>query len=259
MNDSLTPQQLSAFVDGELGLARQLEIEQALEDDASLRSRVEGLQALREQIRKHGDYHAAPAALRQRLETTTATQRAPARPRRNPIDSIGSAVQSLFGWRPLAATMAATLVLTLGLQFAMDRGNRDARLTEEIVGSHVRSTLGQHLVDVASSDHHTVRPFLSSKLDFSPPVRDTDLGGAVFVGGRVDYLAGKPVAALVYRQGEHMVNTFVWPSQGSDRGIEYSMERGFQIAHWSRNGMTYWAISDVSKAEFAQLVERLAS
>ena len=83
---------------------------------------------------------------------------------------------------------------------------------DEAVASHVRSTLGPHLVDVASSDHHTVKPFLSSKLGFSPPVYELQLPGSVFVGGRVDYLDGQPVAALVYRQGEHVVNAFVWPS-----------------------------------------------
>jgi anti-sigma factor RsiW len=123
----------------------------------------------------------------------------------------------------------------------------------------VRATLGEHLVDIASSDHHTVKPWLSSKLDFSPPVPPTPFVGAVFLGGRVDYVDGRPVAALVYRQGEHVVNSFVWPTTAADSAANFTAERGFQIAHWTQAGMNHWVISDVNRAEFAAIVRGLAS
>ena len=125
---------------------------------------------------------------------------------------------------------------------------------DDVVASHVRSTLGQHLVDIASSEHHVVKPWLSSKLDFSPPVNELQIPGSVFLGGRVDYLDGHPVAALVYRQGEHVVNSFVWPDTGKDTKPDFSSQRGFQMAHWSQAGMAHWVISDVNREEFKVVV-----
>ena len=127
---------------------------------------------------------------------------------------------------------------------------------DEVVASHVRSTMG-HLVDVGSSDHHTVKPFLSSKLGFSPPVSELSLPGSVFIGGRVDYLDGQPVAALVYRQGEHLVNSFIWPSKDSDSRTKYSSERGYRLAHWSSSGMTHFVVSDVNSQEFQAVVKAI--
>ena len=126
---------------------------------------------------------------------------------------------------------------------------------DEALASHVRSTVGPHLVDVLSSDHHAVKPFLSSKLGFSPPVSELPLTGSVFVGGRVDYLDGRPVAALVYRQGEHVVNSFVWPETARDSNPEFATERGYRIAHWLQGGMHHCVISDVDPEEFRRLVE----
>ena len=131
------------------------------------------------------------------------------------------------------------VVVAVSLNLVWLRSAQDERLLDDVVASHVRSTLGQHLVDVASSDHHTVKPWLSSKLDFSPPVNELPIPGSVFVGGRVDYLDGRPVAALVYRQGQHVVNAFVWPSSEKDSKPAFSRERGFQTAHWSSGGMTH--------------------
>jgi len=153
----------------------------------------------------------------------------------------------------LAATLAVALNVG-GLRWA-----QDDRLMDDVVASHVRSTLGQHLVDVASSDHHTVKPWLSSKLDFSPPVTELQIPGSVFLGGRVDYLDGHPVAALVYRQGEHVVNSFVWPGTAKDSKAEFSEERGFQTAHWSHSGMTHWVISDVNRSEFKTVIGAIQS
>jgi anti-sigma factor RsiW len=150
---------------------------------------------------------------------------------------------------------ATALVLTANLWWL--NSSHDDRLMDEVTASHVRSTLGQHLVDVASSDHHTVKPWLSSKLDFSPPVPDLKEAGSTFLGGRVDYLDGRPVAALVYRQGQHVVNSFVWPGTSAEGAPRFAIERGYRSAHWSRNGMTHWVISDLSDQEFRALVRAI--
>ncbi len=248
MKDDFEAGELDAYVDGELELSHRLRIERAIANDAGLRARAENLAALRGALREHATYHAAPDALRQRI----ATLATPSRTRDVPV-------RHRWSWRPMAVAFAAALVLALGVQLALSNGRHDARLTDEVVASHVRSMLGERTVDVASSDHHTVKPWLSGRLDYSPPVRDTQLNGAAFVGGRIDYLDGRPVAALVYRQGPHLVNWFVWPTADPDRAETLTSARGFEVAHWTRAGMTHWVVSDLNRAEFSALVDALAT
>jgi len=257
---------IDAFVDGELDLAGQLEIERRIENDEALRQRIEAVRALRETVREKADRHAAPAGLHERMaEMLGAARREAAAPTTDARASPAGWVQVLgrwLAWRPLVASTAFVGLLAVSLNMAVLQSSKQDRLMEEAVASHVRSTVGQHLVDVASSDHHTVKPFLSQRLGFSPPVRELQLPGSVFVGGRVDDLGGRPVAALVYRQGEHVVNSFVWPDTGgSDSAPEFAMERGFRIARWSQGGMRHCVISDVNREEFQRLVEavRLAA
>ena len=253
-------QQLNAFVDGELDLKSQLDIEQQLESNAALRRQVDEMRQLREAVREHADYHPAPDALRRRMATLIASSQAtPAAPSPARASAIGEAVQRWLGWRPLAASLSFAAVLAVAVNLVWLQSSRDDRLTDDVVASHVRATLGQHLVDVSSSDHHTVKPFLSSKLGFSPPVSELQIPGSVFLGGRVDYLDGRPVAALVYKQGEHVVNSFVWPSTASESKPSFSTERGYLTAHWSHNGMNHWVVSDVNREEFRTVVDAIAT
>jgi anti-sigma factor RsiW len=250
MKPSIETQRLNAFVDGELDLASQLDMEERLRVDAGLREKVEGLRQLRAAIREGADYHAAPAEWRQRMTTLVAPKPAPSiRP-----SDVAAAVHRWLGWRPMAASLALVAVMAVALNLALLRSSQDERLLDEVVASHVRSTIGEHLVDVASSDRHTVKPWLSSKLDFSPPVNELQIPGSVFLGGRIDYLDGRPVAALVYRQGRHIVNAFVWPGGAKDSKADFSAERGFQTAHWAQGGMNHWVISDLGREEFKAVV-----
>jgi anti-sigma factor RsiW len=252
-------QLVNAFVDGELDLKSQLEMEQRLLDDSALRRQVEEVRECRESLRKNATYHSAPDTARQRMATLMAAPHVPSQapsyvPPPTRESAIGDLVQRWLGWRPLAASLSFAAVLAVAVNLAWLQSSKDERLAEDVVASHARSTLGQHLVDVASSDHHTVKPFLSSRLGFSPPVDELQIPGSVFLGGRVDYLDGRPVAALVYKQGEHVVNSFVWPSTASDSKPSYSEQRGYQTAHWSHGGMAHWVISDVNREEFQTIV-----
>jgi anti-sigma factor RsiW len=255
MKSQIELQRINAFVDGELDLASQLEMEERMQQDAALREQVEALRRLREEIREGADYHQAPADLRRRIATLGAPKTAAPRPPRS--SAIAEAANRWFGWRPMAASFGLVAALAVGVDLAWLHSSQDNRLLDEVVASHVRSTLGQHLVDVASSDRHTVKPWLSSKLDFSPPVNELQISRSVFLGGRVDYLDGHPVAALVYRQGEHVVNSFIWPSAAPDSKAEFSTARGFQTAHWSQGGMTHWVISDLNREEFGAVVRAI--
>ena len=258
--------EIHAFVDDELDVARRLALEQTMARDPALRARVDDIRAVRDATRADADYHTAPDALRRRIEAMVRPMDPVADVRHAASPQTGggwprattTAWTHWWGWRPLSTALAATVVLTFGTQMYLAHRSRDMQLVDEVVASHVRSTLGEHSIDIASSDHHMVKPWLSSKLDFSPPVRDTDIGSAVFLGGRLDYVDNRPVAALVYRQGPHLVDTFIWPGSGN-RGISFENERGYQIAHWTRDGMTHWVISDINRAEFLDLVQRLAS
>ena len=250
--------ELNAFVDGELGLTRQLEIESLVSVDPSLRAQVESLRSLRDAVRGGAQYHAAPAMLLARARALAAapSSSAAAVPRRR-ISSAGAFLQRWFAWRPLATSLAAVAALAVAVNLVLLPAQQQERLEQEVVATHVRATLSQHLVDVQSSDHHTVKPWLSARLDYSPPVFDLTPPGSAFLGGRVDYLDGRPVAAMVYRRGEHLVDSFVWPTTVSDRQVAMSAQRGFNLAHWVRRGMAHWVVSDLNRQELANLVREI--
>ena len=250
IRSAIDPLTLNAFVDGELDALTQRQIEERVAHDDGLGREVAALRQLRRNVRDLADYHHAPDPFRQRIESMLPASAAPA----TRLSAGKGVLQQWFDWRPMLVSFAVLAMALLLLNPAAWRPGQDDRLGREVVASHVRSTLAQHLVDVASSDRHTVKPWLSSKLDFSPPVAEPPLPGSVFLGGRIDYLDGRPVAALVYRQGEHVVNMFVWPTVAADSAAVFSLDKGFQMAHWSRSGMTHWVVSDLNRAEFGAIV-----
>jgi len=249
---------IDAFVDGELDLAGQLEMEQRVANDESLRARVETIRALRDAVRGKAERRRLSAELRDRLVAQAKWAAAPARRtawRRwlTPSPALRERAGVRAAWPALAA-FALGAACVLGANVALRPSARQGELMEEAVASHVRSTIGEHLVDVASSDHHAVKPYLSARLGFSPPVSELSLPGSTFLGGRVDYFGGRPVAALVYRQGQHVVNSFVWPAAEADSEPVTASARGFLVARWSQAGMRHCVISDLNPVEFQQLV-----
>lgn len=241
--------ELNAFVDGELELTKQLDLEARIALDPALRDEVARLRGLRDAVREHSDYHALPDALRARLGSPAPSTLPNARSRPE--------APRWLVWRPLAAGFAMAAVLGgVFIAIASGRG-ADERLMQEVIASHVRSTVGQRLVDVASSDQHTVKPWLSARLDYSPPVTDVPVPGASFVGGRVDYLAGRPVATLVYRQRQHVIDAYVWPAAQEDAGPQALSQRGFNAVHWVRGGMRFWLVSDLNRDELGGFARAL--
>lgn len=254
MNCTESRSRLHAYLDQELDLPGAVAIDQHLAACPACKALFASQTALRSGIRKHAEYDTAPAGLADRI--------------RSKIGAGAADVPASRGWRwpqfgqwlPVGAAAAAAAVVswTAAIQYASPSENQI--VAEQVIAGHARSILTSRLVEVASSDQHTVKPWLSSKLDFSPPVPDLAGAGFPLAGGRLDYLDSRPVAALVYRYRQHVINLFVWPDVKSGRvPPEAIAKHGYNVQRWSDAGMTFWAISDVNAAELKAFTEAYAS
>ncbi len=238
-----------AYVDGELDLARSLEVEAHLSGCVACAREQASLRALRTAFGNGALYHEAPARLERRV-------RAAVRDARRAEQGRGFAL-ARFGWvgAAAAAVVLVAIIVRGVLPFGPSTGDLTAR---EVVDDHLRSLTANHLTDVLSSNQHTVKPWFDGRLNFTPPVEDLGAQGFPLVGGRLDYLDNRPVAAVVYRRREHVINLFISPAEHAADTLPVSQVRGgYNIVHWTKSGMAYWAVSSVSGAElekFAQLV-----
>jgi anti-sigma factor RsiW len=149
-----------------------------------------------------------------------------------------------------AAALAAAVLLGVSLAPRFRAQSAADRVAAEVAACHARSLLADHLFDVASVDRHTVKPWFQGRVDFSPPVRDLKDDGFPLAGGRLEFLDGRTAAALVYRRRQHVINLFVWPTaDGRDGGVEVLSRRGYNMAHWTGSGLTFWAVSDLNADE----------
>jgi anti-sigma factor RsiW len=147
------------------------------------------------------------------------------------------------------------IVVSVAL-FQTTRTPRTDAIVDQVVANHVRSLLATHLVDVVSSDQHTVKPWFDSKIDFAPEVHDLSANGFPLLGGRLDYLDGKTVAALVYQRNKHPINLFITPEPTSrSTSPEVMNRRGYNVFSWTNNGTNYWAVSDLNQAELSEFTE----
>jgi anti-sigma factor RsiW len=235
---------LHPYSDGELDLVRRVEIEEHLAGCGACAEHDKHLRSLRATVSSPSLYYRAPAALRARLRAAAPRETGRFWRSRLGVAAAAAGVLFLIGASAIA-----------GMLFARRAISADDRLTDLVVAGHVRSLQVSHLRDVASSDRHTVKPWLVDKLDFSPQVPDLSAQGYELSGGRLDYLADRPVAALVYNRALHTINVFTWPAAGSeDRPVRAHLRQGFHIRDWIRSGMTYWAISDLNDSEFDEFV-----
>ena len=196
-------------------------------------------------------YQPVPEDVRHRVMTALAAAR-PARP------AMAAAAPESLGWWHrwwsngasfgLGAACAAALAFLL-LMPAMPPG-----LTEQVIAGHVRALQPGHLQDVASEDRHTVKPWFDGRIDFAPPVKDLAAARFPLTGGRLDYLDGRPVAALIYQRDKHVIDLFVWPAAG-ETPPQSAERQGYNIVHWSQNGMAFWAVSDLEAAQLKQFAE----
>ena len=162
-------------------------------------------------------------------------------------------------WLHLGLSFAWGVAVSILAVFFLWTGGEEDRIARGVIDSHLRSLMAAHVVDVESSDKHTVKPWFTGKIDFSPPVKDFAAEGISLVGGRLDYIGQRPVAALVYHFKQHTINVFIWPSTSdSPRDPQFTVRQGFNMAHWSSGQMQFWAISDVNVGELQTLARLLA-
>jgi len=244
--------QLDALLDGELDAADARELEAHLAQCPECAKFRDQRLALRAAIAARVPAFPAPDTLRQRVRSAIRAAAPLSQPRR---------IAPLL-WRSLAVAASLAVVAMGSWRLALRRAAGDA-LADAVLASHVRSLMPGHLTDVLSSDQHTVKPWFNGRLDYSPPVYDFAGRGYPLLGGRLDYVAGRAVAALVYGRRQHTINVFLWPPErGSAGGPSTRTRQGYHELHWTAGDYTYWVVSDLGLAElrdFAQLLRQADS
>jgi anti-sigma factor RsiW len=240
---------LSPMVDSALGPFTRWRVRRHVAGCTNCADKLEELRAMQSAIRTKLTFHRAPPGLAARIVAALPREVAPAPSRpwfRMPAFSFGST-----GLAGALAGVALTLLLVSGDNSAQ------REIMQDVIGSHIRSLQADHLTDVLTSEQHTVKPWLSARLDVSPPVKELKDQGFPLVGGREDYVDGHPAAVVVYRRAKHVINLFAWASPGRpDEPFHDESRQGFNIVTWRRDGITYYAVSDVEAdqlAEFAKL------
>jgi anti-sigma factor RsiW len=246
--------QLDAYIDGELASRDTREFEAHLKECPECARLHASRAALGAAIRAEVPPLRAPDDLRTRIRTAVRTPAGTtATPRSTPVAQ---------GWRWLALAASLALVAVGSWQVGSGRATKQA-LAEQVLTSHVRSLMPGHLTDVVSSDQHTVKPWFNGKLDFSPSVYDFAGRGCPLIGGRLDYVGGRPVAALVYGRRQHLINVFLWPAtEGPTGGESVTTRQGYHLLHWKTPAYSYWVVSDLGVTElreFARLLQEADS
>lgn len=241
MNCEETRPLFSSYLDGELDVRQSDAIAAHLEHCEACGAAFRDLALLAAAVSRNADYFTAPAEFASRVYGTLAAE----------SGRVGFAAIPRSWWA-VAAALLPVAILSAGMSLYPAAPSRESLLEQEIVGGHVRSLMASHLTDVASSDQHTVKPWFNGKLDVAPPVRDLAADGFPLAGGRLDYLAGRAVAALVYRHRQHVINVFVWPQTGISASPPHFSERqGYNLLHWSGIDTEFWAVSDLNRDDLA--------
>jgi anti-sigma factor (TIGR02949 family) len=241
---------LHGYLDGELDPSSSMVFEGHLASCEHCRKEFERYKDLSAAVRNTAEYFTAPQELRSAIVSQLRPSRGKEawRPSRSPV------------WQVLVGSVAALLIATVGLNTILAHRSAENFVAQEIVASHARSLMANHLFDVVSSDRHTVKPWLDKNLDFAPTVVDFGQQGFALAGGRLDYIDHHEVAALVYRHRLHIVNVFIWPARNAgDSAPQWITEQGYNLAHWTESGMNYWVISDADRSGLNDFVGLLRS
>ena len=237
---------IDPYIDNELDVATAILVKQHLRDCSQCQPLLESRKALRVLLNNPQLQFEVPNSLRRKIQSALPTATSSAK--------YQSGRKSFIPWFSVPLALAAAFSVVLGLVFLNQAGmlarSHGNALVEEVVSGHVRSLLATHLLDVPSTDQHTVKPWFDGKLKFSPPVLDVTDRGFRLIGGRLDYINGREVAVLVYQRNKHIINLFISPLE-SDRteAVQSFAKDGYNVLHWDLDGFAFWAVSDVNAAD----------
>ena len=248
MNCHETQELLHAYLDGELDIVRDVAMAQHMDECPACAQVYRRQQELRAALRTSPLAFPPPEALQQRIRSAV---------RRASRADIHARVWA-WPWLRVGAALAASVLLIWRMGFVPIGPSPEDVLTQEVIAGHTRSLMANHLTDVTSSDQHTVKPWFEGKLPFAPPVQDMAAQGFPLVGGRLDYLENRPVAALVYQRQQHIINLFLWPAMpGGGHGETTHTRHGYNVIHGTMADMTYWVVSNLNMSELQEFVKLL--
>jgi anti-sigma factor RsiW len=239
MNCELSATALHGYFDGELDAVRAAEFESHMQACAQCQASLNTLKSLRDGLQKSDLYQGASARLRTRIAEELGSENRAAAPR--------------WKWFLVPAFSLAVLLIAIWVAVTTQHRAYSARLHAELIDAHVRSLQPGHLTDVQSTDQHTVKPWFDGKLDFIPPVGDFSPQGFPLLGGRLDVIEGRDVAALVYGRRKHLINLFVWPATREPAVAGEDSQHGYNWLSWRTGDMQFCLVSDVSSADLKEL------
>jgi anti-sigma factor RsiW len=245
---------LHALIDGELDAGHARDVEAHVATCAGCGEKIAAFRAMHEVMSAAPLKETAPAHLRNRIEALMA---APASRVVSIREFMRPTRRSFFGGfavgSALSAAVAASLVLTVV------RGDQEQAVADEVVSAHIRSLQAGHLMDVATSDQHTVKPWFDGRVDVAPPVIDLTAESFTLLGGRLDYIDGDQVAAVIYQRRKHLINLFVAQHLGARHAQTVAESiQGYNVRHWSQAGLDFWAVSDLAGDELDEFVQKIA-
>ena len=242
---------LHALIDGELDAGHAREVEAHIASCAACAAEANDYRRMREAIAKADLRYTAPASLRQRIDAALPKPAPAAAANVTPLASRRSVLRG-FALGSAVSALAATLLIAVVVR------NDDQQMIEsEIVSSHLRSLQPGHLIDVVSTDQHTVKPWFNGKLDVSPPVIDLTAQGFTLIGGRLDYVDARAIGAVVYKRRAHVINLFVaQTSSMAHKPAKTETIQGFNVRRWSDRGLNFWAVSDIGADELNEFGEK---
>ena len=257
MNCDQTRELLDAYVDGELPAAQAIAVAEHLATCAECSEAYEQLLTTVRTLREGLVKYRAPDLLRARVRSALREEQEERPATVTAAPKVRRGVR--MPWRALAAA-AVLVVASSGITLVATREHvsAEALARDEVLTSHIRSLMPAHLTDVASNDQHNVKPWFNGRLDFSPSVPRLEDAGFPLLGGRLDYVRGRPVAVVVYGRRQHVINVFSWPAEaGGDAPRTLTTSHGYNLLHWRARGVEHWAVSDLNAAELQQFVTLL--
>jgi anti-sigma factor RsiW len=246
---------IHALLDGELDAGHARDVEAHLAACPDCAGKLAAFRQMHEAMAAANLKETAPAHLRNRIEAALPS---PAPRAVAPKTWLQSSRRLFLGGFASGAVLSGGLAASLLL--TVFRADREQTLADEIVSAHIRSLQPGHLLDVQTSDQHTVKPWFDGKVDVAPPVVDLTADGFILLGGRLDYIDGDPVASVVYRRGKHLINLFVARQLGSAHAfVSARTVQGYNVRHWSHGGLDYWAVSDLEPKELDAFVQKISA